>query len=216
MPWDGVMAVHLILKKTGRIPRFLTHPGLFKFPFISDFVTRLGGAHACQESAERILQNGELLGVYPEGVQGAFTRYREAYKLGSFGRHDFVKIALRHRLPIVPFVTVGSAEIYPVFAQIKWRRWIRYSGWPCLPLSTFPLWPLPLPTKWHVRFLPPVYIAQKYPPEAAHDAAAVKKISQAVQTQMQQAIDDIVRRRPSWFYGSVFETEKPLSAGTPK
>jgi 1-acyl-sn-glycerol-3-phosphate acyltransferase len=205
MPWDAVMAVHLILKKTGRIPRFLTHPGLFKFPFISDFIIRLGGVLACQESAERILQNGELLGVYPEGVQGAFTRYREAYKLRSFGRHDFVKFALRHGLPIIPFVTVGSAEIYPVFSQIKWRRWIRYSDWPCLPLSTFPFWPLPLPTKWHVRFLPPVHVARQYPPEAANNSSVVREISQAVQTQMQQALDDIVSRRPSWFYGSVFE-----------
>lgn len=208
VPWDAVMALHLVLQKTGRIPRFLTHPGLFKFPFISDFITRLGGVVACQKSADRILQNGELLGVYPEGVQGAFARYREAYKLRSFGRHDFVKIALRHRVPIVPFVTVGSAEIYPVFAQIKWRRWMCYSNWPCLPLSTFPVFPLPLPSKWHVRFLPPVHIAQQYPPEAAHDSSTVKEISRAVQAQMQQAVDDIVRRRRSWFWGSVFEAEE--------
>lgn len=208
MPLDGVMALHLVLQKTGRIPRFLTHPALFKFPFISDFITRLGGVVACQESADRILHNGDLLGVYPEGVQGAFTRYRDAYKLRSFGRHDYVRIALRHRLPIVPFVTVGSAEIYPVFAQIKWLRWMRYSGWPCLPLSTFPFLPLPLPTKWHVRFLPPVHVAQQYPPEAEHDSSAVKEISRAVQAQMQRVMDDIVSRRRSWFWGSVFEPEE--------
>jgi len=208
MPWDGVMALHLIFQKTGRIPRFLTHPALFKFPFISDFVIRLGGVVACCESADRILRSGELLGIYPEGVQGAFARCREAYKLRSFGRHDFVKIALRHRVPIVPFVTVGSAEIFPVFAQIKWRRWMRYSDWPCLPLSTFPFLPLPLPTKWHVRFLPPIHVAQQYPPEAAQDSSAVKEISRAVQAQMQQAMDDIVSRRRSWFWGSVFEEKQ--------
>jgi 1-acyl-sn-glycerol-3-phosphate acyltransferase len=207
MPLDGVMALQLVLQKTRRVPRFLTHPALFKFPFISDFVTRLGGVVACQESADRILRSGELLGIYPEGVQGAFARYREAYRLRSFGRHDFVKIALRHRVPIVPFVTVGSAEIFPVFAQIRWRRWMRYSDWPCLPLSTFPFLPLPLPTKWHVRFLPPVHVDQ-YPPEAAHDSSAVKGISRIVQAQMQQAMDEIVSRRPSWFWGSVFEAEE--------
>jgi 1-acyl-sn-glycerol-3-phosphate acyltransferase len=208
VPLDAVMALHLVLQKTGRIPRFLAHPALFKFPFISNFITRLGGVVACRESADRILRRGELLGIYPEGVQGAFARYREAYKLHSFGRHDFVKIALRHRVPIIPFVTVGSAEIFPVFAQIKWRRWMCYSGWPCLPLSTFPFMPLPLPSKWHVRFLPPVHVAQEYPPEAAQDSSAVKEISRAVQAQMRQAMDDIFNRRRSWFWGSVFEAEE--------
>ena len=35
MPFDGVMAMHTIVKKTGRYPRFLTHPGLLKFPFLA-------------------------------------------------------------------------------------------------------------------------------------------------------------------------------------
>jgi hypothetical protein len=68
--------------------------------------------------------------------------------------------------------------------------------------------PLPLPTKWHVQFLPPVHLAQEYPPETAHDWPAVKEISRAVQAQMQQAMDDIVSRRQSWFWGSVFEANE--------
>src|SRR5579864_3226202 len=85
MPWDGVMALHAVLQATGRVPRFLTHPGLFKFPFISTWTRRLGGVLACQESADRILENGGLLGVFPEGVHGAFSLYRQAYVLKSFG-----------------------------------------------------------------------------------------------------------------------------------
>jgi len=72
MPWDGVMALDLVVKQTGRYPRFLIHPGLVKFPFLANFMTKLGGVLACQENAERILESGELLGVFPEGIQGAF------------------------------------------------------------------------------------------------------------------------------------------------
>src|SRR5258707_1017704 len=111
MPWDAVMTLHLLVQKIGRAPRFLTHPGLLKFPFISSFVTKLGGVVACQESADPVLESGELLGRFPEGVQGAFTPYREAYKLLGFGRNDFVKMALRHRVPIISYVTAGSAEV---------------------------------------------------------------------------------------------------------
>ncbi len=206
MPWDGVMALHLIAREKKRYIRFLTHPGLFKFPFIANFMAKLGGVVACQDSADRVLARDELLGVFPEGVRGAFAAYRDAYKLLPFGRDSFVKLALRHRAPIIPFVTVGSAEIFPIFARIKSRRWTRYSDWPYLPISTFPFVPVPLPSKWYTQFLPPLRVDQQYPPEAAQDASVVKAISLEVRTRMQQAVDDMVRRRRSIFFGSIFET----------
>jgi 1-acyl-sn-glycerol-3-phosphate acyltransferase len=209
MPWDGVMALHSVVRKTGRYPRFLVHSGLLKFPFLANFMTKLGGVVACQESAERILSSDELLGVFPEGIQGAFTRYRDAYTLQSFGRDAFVKLALLHRAPIVPFVTVGSAEIFPILAKIASKLWNRYTEWPCIPLTpTFPLLPIPLPSKWHTRFLPPIHVERLYPPEAAYDRSIVKAISREVRSNMQQAIDEMLARRRSVFFGSVFESEK--------
>jgi 1-acyl-sn-glycerol-3-phosphate acyltransferase len=208
MPWDGVMALHLIVRRTGRYPRFLVHPGLLKFPFLANFMTKLGGIVACQESAARILSSEELLGVFPEGIRGAFTRYRDAYKMQSFGRDAFVKMALQHRAPIVPFVTVGSAEIFPIMAKIKSTLWNRYTEWPCIPVTpTFPIVPIPLPSKWHTRFLPPMHVEKIYPPEAAYDRSVVKTISFEVRTNMQQAIDEMLVRRRSVFAGSVFESE---------
>jgi len=204
MPWDGVMALHLIAQTTGRIPRFLTHPGLLKFPFVAEFITKMGGVPAWKENAERILKNGEILGVFPEGTRGAFALYRDAYKLQSFGRDSFIKLALRYRVPVIPFVTVGSAEIFPVFAQIKSRRWTRYSDWPCFPISTFPFCPVPLPSKWHVQFLAPINVGKEYAPEAADDPSVVRTIGLEVRKQMQSAMDDMRARRPSIFFGSVW------------
>lgn len=204
MPWDGAMALHLVVQNTGRIPRFLTHPGLLKFPFIANFARRLGGVVACQESAERILENEELLGIFPEGVNGAFALYKNAYQLKSFGRDSFVKLALKYRAPIIPFVTVGSAEMLPIFARIKSLWWTRYSDWPCIPLSTFPFLPVPLPSKFHTEFLPAIHVEQHYGPEAAENTAVVKAISQEVRKQMQHAVDEILRRRKSVFFGSAF------------
>jgi 1-acyl-sn-glycerol-3-phosphate acyltransferase/nucleoside-diphosphate-sugar epimerase len=208
MPWDAVMTLHLLVREIGRYPRFLTHPGLMKYPFIASFITRLGGVVACQESADRILESNELLGIFPEGVEGAFTLYRHAHQLQGFGRNTFVKLALRHRAPIIPYVIVGSAESLPVFARIKSRRWTRFSDWPYLPISTFPLLPVPLPTKWHIQFLPPIYPAEQYSPEAALNPETVKAISREVRDRMQQAVDEIVRQRRSIFFGSIFGQEK--------
>jgi 1-acyl-sn-glycerol-3-phosphate acyltransferase len=215
MPFDGVMALHTIVRKTGRYPRFLTHPGLLKFPFLANFMTKLGGVLACQESADRVLESNELLGIFPEGIQGAFTLYRDAYKLQGFGRDAFVKLALRHQAPIVPFVTVGSAEIFPIFGKIKSRRWTRYADWPFIPITpTFPLAPVPLPSKWHTQFLPPISTAQ-YGSEAAEDRAIVRAISREVRMRMQQAVDDMLARRKSVFFGSIFERSQDEGESKP-
>ena len=215
IPLDGAMAVHTVVRETGRFPRFLTHPMLFKFPFLFDFMNKMGGIPACRENAIRVLKNDGLLGVFPEGVQGAFTLYRNAYKIQGFGRDAFVKLALRYRAPIIPFVTVGSAEIFPVFAAIRFPWFKRYAGFPYIPITpTFPLLPLPLPSKWHTRFLPPVDIA-KYPREAADDPSVVKAISLEVRTGMQQAVDDMRRRRKSIFFGSMFDTSSDESRSKP-
>ena len=53
----------------------------------------------------------------------------------DFGRDEFVKAALRNAVPIIPFVTVGNVEIFPVLAKLDWAWWKRLSGWPCLPIA---------------------------------------------------------------------------------
>jgi 1-acyl-sn-glycerol-3-phosphate acyltransferase len=209
MPWDAVMTLHLIVGNTGRVPRFLCHPGLLKFRLARNIITRLGGVLACRQNADCILAAHEILGVLPEGVEGAFSLYRDAYKLASFGRDDFIKMALRHRVPIVPFVLVGSAEALPMFARIKSRWWTRHLEWPYIPISTFPIVPFPLPSKWHLRFLAPINVQENYSPEAARDRSLVKAISLNVRAAMQDALDEMVSRRHSIFWGSIFESEEP-------
>jgi 1-acyl-sn-glycerol-3-phosphate acyltransferase len=206
MPWDAVMALHLLVRETGRYPRFLIHPGLVKFPFLFNFHTKLGGVIACQENADRLLARGELLAIYPEGIRGAFALYREAYRLGKFGRDEYVKMALRHRAPIVPFVNVGSAETFPIIAKLDWGWWKRRTEWPFFPITpTWPLLPVPLPSKWHTRFLAPLHVERRYPPEAAEDPSAVRAVGREVRARMEEALQDLKRRRKSIFSGSIFE-----------
>lgn len=203
-PWDGVMAMYLLTREAGRTPRFLIHPTLVKFPFLAPYMIKCGGLHACNENASWVLERGELLAIFPEGIRGAFLRYRDVYKLGKFGRDEYVKMALRHRAPIVPFVTVGSAEIYPIFGKIKWRWWKRYTEWPCFPITPT-MGTIPLPSKWHTRFLEPLHVERDHQPEAADDLATVRAISREVKARMKAALDEMLRRRKSIFYGSIFE-----------
>ncbi len=206
MPLDGVMSMDLIVKSTGRYPRFLIHPTLIKFPFQFNFMTKIGGIIACQQNADYVLERDELVGFYPEGIQGAFRYIKGVYKLGRFGRNEFVRMALRNRAPIVPFVTVGNAEIFPIIGKIKWNWWKQFSLWPVFPIAPpFPLLPVPLPSKWHVQFLEPIHVEQEYPPEAADDRKIVKAISDDIRDRMQAAIDEMLSRRKHIFFGSIFK-----------
>jgi 1-acyl-sn-glycerol-3-phosphate acyltransferase len=207
MPWDAVMTLYLIANQTGRYVRFLIHPGLIKFPFLFNFHTKLGGVVACQDNADYVLERDELLGIYPEGIRGAFSLYRESYQLKRF-RDDYVKVALRHRAPIVPFLTVGSAEALPILARLNWRWWVRRTEWPCFPITpTWPLLPIPLPSKWHTQFLAPIHLSDRYPPEAADDPTVVREISGTVRLRLSQAIEEMLRRRKSIWFGSIFEDD---------
>jgi 1-acyl-sn-glycerol-3-phosphate acyltransferase len=214
MPWDAVMTLHLLARELGRYPRFLIHPGLVRFPFLFNFHTKLGGVIACQENADRVLERGDILAIYPEGIRGAFALYRDAYRLGKFGRDEFVKVALRHRAPIVPFVTVGSAETFPIIGKLNWGWWKRQTEWPFFPITpTWPLAPVPLPSKWHTLYLPPLNVEDRYPPEAADDPETVRAVSREVRARMEEAMRDIVRRRKSVFFGSVFDEPGARAAG---
>lgn len=213
-PWDGVMTLHLLARELGRFPRFLIHPTLVKFPFLAPYMIRCGGLHACRENGDRVLADGEILAIYPEGVRGAFTPYRDAYRLGRFGRDEYVKFALRHGAPLVPFVTVGSAEIFPILGRIDWSWWKRFSEWPYLPITpTMSL--VPLPSKWHTLFLDPVPTDQ-YGPEAAEDSEIVGALSAEIRERLQATLLDLRERRPAIFWGSVFDDEDERAVDAPR
>ena len=126
--------------------------------------------------------------------------------MGKFGRNEFVRTALRNRAPIVPFVTVGSPEIFPIVGKINWRWWKRFTQWPFFPIAPpFPFLPVPLPSKWHTQFLEPLHLEERYPPETADDMAIVRTISQEVRERMQEAVENMLARRRSIFFGSIFE-----------
>ncbi len=205
-PWDAVMLLHALARRLNRYPRFLIHPTLVKFPFLANYITKLGGLHACVDNADWVLGRDHLLGVFPEGIRGAFSSYRDAYELKRFGRGDYVRMALRNRAPILPFVTVGSAEIFPILAKLDWGWFRRWSEWPCLPITpTMGL--VPLPSKWHTRFLEPLHVERQYGPEAADDPAVVRAINGQVKSRIRHALDIMLASRRSVFYGRIFKEQ---------
>jgi 1-acyl-sn-glycerol-3-phosphate acyltransferase len=142
-----------------RFLRLLGADLIFTTPVLGSVARKTGTTLACNPDAERLLQGGELVGVFPEGFKGIGKAYSERYKLQRFGRGGFVTAALKAGVPIIPVSIVGSEEIHPVIGNAKTIA--RVLNLPYFPLTpTFPwLGPLglvPLPSKWYIEIGEPI------------------------------------------------------------
>ena len=120
LPWDATMISMALLREhpLPRYPRFLVLNWAFDLPWISAGMRKVGGVVASPFNAMRLLEQDQLVAVFPEGVKGTGKPYSERYRLQRFGRGGFVEIALRTGAPIVPVAVVGSEEIYPKLADL--------------------------------------------------------------------------------------------------
>ena len=203
VPWDAIMMGTAILKEhpLPRYPRFLVLNWAFNLPFISFTLRKVGGVVASPYNAIRLLEQGELVGVFPEGVKGAGKDFKDRYRLQRFGRGGFVEIALRTRAPIVPVAVVGSEEIHPKIGESSLLA--RATGAPYFPITpTFPLLGpfglVPLPSKWRIEFCEPIP-TEEYGPEAAEDRGLVFELSEQVREAIQAKLyENLVKRGRSF------------------
>jgi 1-acyl-sn-glycerol-3-phosphate acyltransferase len=202
-PFDASMMAGAIMKEhpLPRWPRFMVLDWAFVLPYLSAFMRRVGGVPASPYNALRLLQQDELVMVFPEGVKGTGKPFSERYRLQRFGRGGFVEIALRAGSPIVPVAVVGSEEIYPKLGDS--RALARLVGAPFAPITpTFPwLGPLgliPLPSKWRIEFCEPIDLSE-YGPEAGEDRRVVFELSERVRETIQEKLYSNLVKRGSAF-----------------
>jgi 1-acyl-sn-glycerol-3-phosphate acyltransferase len=111
---DSVVLAALLMAETGRAPRFLTERNLSKIPGFKQLLLALGAIPGVPEDATRLLEEGELVGVYPGGIDDSFKLSREAYTLKWGNRAGFARVAMRAGAPIVPIAATGIDEIFEV------------------------------------------------------------------------------------------------------
>ncbi len=204
LPLDGLM-LRLAVRREHpgrRGVRWLAEDGIFHFPFLGNMTNRVGAVRACQENAERLLENESLVAVFPEGQKGIGKLFRNRYRLQRFGRGGFVKLCLRTRTPIIPVAIVGGEETNPVLARVEYLT--KALGIPYLPVTpTFPLLGpaglLPAPTKWKIFFGEPIDL-EGYAPASADDEILVGRLTERVRGAIQAMLDRaIAERRSIWF-----------------
>ncbi len=205
LPLDGLMtqlAVH-DQHPLRRPLRLLAADLVFETPVIGVTARKAGHTVACAADAERLLRNGELAGVFPEGYKGVGKPFAERYKLQRFGRAGFIAAAVRTGVPIIPCSIVGSEETYPKLGDIT--PLARLLGLPYFPVTPLfphlgPLGLVPLPAKWYIEFGKPIE-TDGYAPAEADDPMVTFEVTDSVRETIQQTLYKQLARRHGVFEG---------------
>jgi 1-acyl-sn-glycerol-3-phosphate acyltransferase len=172
----------------------------FRSRVMGPVVSRFGGVRASMRNAQLLVQRGELVAVFPEGLRGVGKLYRERYRLSRFGRGGFVRLARLSSIPIIPVAIVGAEEIHPIIG--KSTRLAKPFGLPYIPVTpTFPflgpLGLLPLPTKWTIQIGTPIT-----PPEVdMTNPDAMLEAAEQVRARVDAMIAELLLARRSIFFG---------------
>jgi 1-acyl-sn-glycerol-3-phosphate acyltransferase len=139
-----------------RVTRAMVEKWVATLPFVSTVFSRVGQVVGVPDNARRLLEMGELVLAFPEGVRGVSKPFMRRYQLEEFGQ-GFMRLAMETKTPVVPVAVIGAEEQYVSFGNVKWAA--RALGLPVFPLVPQLLVPggaLPLPTKYRLFFGEPM------------------------------------------------------------
>jgi 1-acyl-sn-glycerol-3-phosphate acyltransferase len=193
VPVDGMMLWADVLRHTQppRVPRAVADHFVPMIPMLGTLFARGGMVGGSRGNAKALLEGGELLMIFPEGVPGIAKHFRDRYRLQDW-RVGHVELAIRHRAPVVPVGIVGAEEQMPQIGRIP----ISVMSMPFIPIT---LTPVPLPVRYHIHYGAPIPIPELYRAEQADDPAVVREASARVKAAVQALLDRGVRERPGIF-----------------
>ncbi len=193
LPFDGAMTVLDVLLHTDppRLPRAIVDRWAGTLPFVNVFFARVGQVIGTRENFSDLLDDGQCLLVFPEGMDGARKRITQRYRLQAF-HPGFVEQALITRAPIVPTAIIGSDDQTPILFDLGFLA--KRLGLPTLPITpTFPwlgpLGLLPYPVRYRIVYGEPLAFHERFGPEAVDDARLVHHLTQQVRRTVQQLMD---------------------------
>lgn len=185
--FDAIMLQNEIKRAHNRIARLVAHKLWFFGEPVKVLSNKMGLIEADMNTCLKILNKEEALILFPEGEAGNFKPSNRRYRLQEFKR-GFVRLAMITRSPIVPAFVIGAEETHINLSQIKFSKYIIGSVIP-VPLNV-----IPLPVKWKICFLPPIYL-NAYSPADAMNREKVFEVTQHVKRLMQRALIKELRYR---------------------
>jgi 1-acyl-sn-glycerol-3-phosphate acyltransferase len=193
LPFDGAMAVVDVALNTDppRLARSIVDRWAGTLPWINVFFARVGQVIGTQENFASLLDEGQIVLVFPEGMDGIRKTVTQRHRVQTF-HVGFVEQALRGRAPIVPMAILGSDDQAPILYDLK--PLARLLGLPVAPITpTFPwlgpLGLLPYPVSYRIVYGEPLNFQERFGPEAAEDARLVRQLANRVRRDVQALLD---------------------------
>lgn len=187
LPVDGGILWNDVTRRTRRVLRPIADWFVAGLPLISTAFARAGVVGGSRANVRRLLEDGELIAIFPEGVTGVAKRFRDRYQLQAW-RVGHAELAIRHRAPVVPVAIIGSEESWPVAARLP----VRAFGSPYLPV---PASPFPLPVRYRLVYGAPLELHRGHAPEAADDPQVVDAAAERTHTALAELIGIGLRER---------------------
>ncbi len=199
---DTYLAGWAIYRRRGieDIPYALAHDLILDLPIARQLMRPVGAVRANHENAARLFADGHKLIVYPGGEAETFRKFSDRNRILFGGRTGYVRLALRHGVPIIPVVGQGAHASFMVLHDmpgvaraLRLDRLLRVKTWPLtlsLPWGLTlgpPLFFLPFPVKIRVEFLEPI-LFDRSGEAAARDEAYVRACADRVEAEMQAAL----------------------------
>jgi 1-acyl-sn-glycerol-3-phosphate acyltransferase len=199
MPLDALFAIDAIqrLQGPGRAVHPLVHDFAYQAPRMARHARRMGVLRAGRGNAAAALAGGRIVLVYPGGDRDAFRTFHDRNRVVLAGRTGFVELALEHRVPIVPLVSVGLHESLFVLTsgerlaeKLDLKRRLRTEVLPLALMFPWGLVPaampfLPLPTDIEMRFGEPI-VTEGAPGDEAAVAEGYRRVEAAMQAMMDE------------------------------
>jgi 1-acyl-sn-glycerol-3-phosphate acyltransferase len=193
LPFDGAMVVVDTLLHTDppRLARAIVDRWAGSLPWVNVFYARVGQVIGTRENFADLLADGQLLLVFPEGIDGIRKPITQRHRLQRF-RVGFVEQALRGGTPIVPVAVVGSDDQAPILYDLK--PVARALGLPVAPITpTFPwlgpLGLLPYPVGYRIVYGEPLRFHERFGPEDASDPRLIRYLAKKVRSAVQHLVD---------------------------
>lgn len=195
IPIDAMMLWHDVLRQTNpaRVARGIADHFVPSLPFIGTLFARGGMVGGSRGNARVLLEAGELLMIFPEGVPGIIKPWSQRYQLKKF-RVGHAELAIRHGAPIVPVGIIGAEEQLP--SMLSSRRLGKYVGIEAVPI---PMVPVPLPVRYRIYYGEPIPVHQEYPSSAADDPTVLKSVAKRVQNAVAELIEQGLAERDGVF-----------------
>lgn len=192
VPLDGAMvgAAMFMDAEPPRIIRAMVEKWAVSLPFVSLLFARVGQVVGVQENAKRLLQQGEVLLVFPEGARGISKTFDQRYKLTEFGL-GFLRLAIETDTPIVPVAVIGAEEQYVSVANVQaLAKILRMPAFPVIPQLFIPGGQLPLPTKYRIWFGEPMRFSGDPDDDDAVIDEKVWLVKQTIQSMLNRGIKE--------------------------